>query len=345
MATGWSALMLAPTPSYSSPPGDFVHALPFNYNVSSDSPEWNYTLQRSDYSTFPTRIGITNVETSGASVRIYIQRQDNVTVLSVSEVNRISNGSIVIPGAEGLRITIAREDGDSNGSLVIEIMEIIPLPDFDASSIRISYTGFIIILLAIAIAAFWKIVSIRTSGKSIRPYWIALLVLSSIALVYPYSAGATRGFFTPRPQTETVHSGSNALSLNESHPRSLIDVGVDGQEFNHKFRVHSFDDANMRYHIELRGANDEAVLMLDHENSSTPWEILGNSDGQDYTLVLERMNVDVEVSLSFEVTRIVRKPSVDPEPGMIMAWAGVGTLFLAISGSLFVQTREDTSQV
>jgi hypothetical protein len=340
MAAGWCALMLAPTPSYSSPPGEFVHALPFDYNVSSDSPEWNYTLQRSDYSAFPTRIGITNVETNGASVRIYIQRQDNVTVLSVSDVNRISNGSIVIPGAEGLRITIAREDGDSNGSLVIQIMEIIPPPDFDSFSIRVSYTWTIVILLAIAIAASWKIVSIRTSRKSIRPGWIALLVLVSIALVYPYSAGTMSGFFTPRPQTETVRAGSSILSLNESHPSSVIDIGVDGQESNHTFRVHSIDDANMRYHIELKGANDEVVLILDHENSSIPWEILGASDGQDYTLVLERLNIDVDVSLTFEVTRIVIKPSVDPEPGTIMAWAGVGTLFLAISGSLFVETRE-----
>lgn len=342
MISGSFVVILGPRPHFYSPPEPIPQTHSINFNVTSEEPEWNYTIRRSDFFGNLDQIGITDMDTNGTPVGIVIQNLNNVTLLALSGVSRIADSSLVVQGSDyyDFKIIVTREMGDANGSLVILMWLILPPPAIDPIML---ITPFLITLI-FSMIIFWMIARTKTSRRSIRPFGVAILVLVSLALVSPYIIGSLGGFFTPRDLTEQVFFERRTLVLNTSHPGSLFPFGNEVPNNTESFRIHSFEDDNRKYHFELIGANDEVVLSATHENSSIAWEILGDFVNQEYSLSLDRVDVDVDVSISIEISVTTAKLPVDPLPSIILAVMGFTALILAIVTSFFVQTPEKVLQ-
>ncbi|MHA1925219.1 MAG: hypothetical protein ACXABV_03885 [Candidatus Thorarchaeota archaeon] len=341
MISGSFVVILGPRPHFYSPPEPIRQTHSINYNVTSEEPEWNYTIRRSDFFGNLDQIGITDMDTNGTPVGIVIQNLNNVTLLALSGVSRIADSSLVVQGSDyyDFKIIVTRESGNANGSLVILIWLIPPPPAIDPIML---ITPFLITLI-FSMIIFWMIAKTKTSRRSIRPFGVAILVLLSLALVSPYIIGSLGGFFTPRDLTEHVFFERRTLVLNASHPDSLFPFGSEVQDDAESFRIHSFED-DERYHFELAGVDDEVVLSATHENSSITWEILGNIVSQEHSLNLIRADSDVDVSISIEISATIIIPPVNPLPSIILAIMGFGTLILAIALGFSVRTRDDIGQ-
>jgi hypothetical protein len=248
-----------------------------------------------------------------------------------------------VPGSEDFKIIVSRENGDANGSLVILIWEILPPPAIDPI-ILVLFPPFLIPSI-FSMIIFWKIATTKTSRRSIRPFWVAILVIVGLALVSPYITGSLGGFFTPTDVIEQVLFERRTLVLDGSQPSGLVPFGNEVPNDTESFRIHSFVDDDRRYHFELVGANDELVLSATHENSSIAWEILGNSVSQDHALILVRVDIDADVSFTIEASATAIKSPVNPLPSTFLALTGVGSLILAIVLSFSVRVREDSEVV
>jgi hypothetical protein len=342
MLIGSLFIVMGPRPHYSVPREQTPSSHPVSFNVSLDDSERYYPIEPLIYAGMVTRIGITDMKTNGTSVELSIQNRNNVTVLALSSVSLISNSSLVVQSSGSSRVIVTREAGDANGSFVILIWEIMFPPPIDPVVVGIYYTFFL--PLGFAVYVFWKIVTMKTARKSIRPAWVVVLVLIGLALVTPYIFGFLGGFFTPTAVTEQVYSDTRTLVLNDSNPNRLVSFGSEIQNDVESFRIHSFEDDNRKYHFELLGAAGEVVLSATHENSSIAWEITGGSVIQEHSLKLERVDSDVEVSLSIEASATNVSIPVDPLPDSILAVIGSIALVLAIITSLMVQTVEKARQ-
>ena len=342
MLIGSLFIVIGPRPHYYVPPEQSLHTHYVSFNVSLDDSERYYPIEPLIYADMVTRIGITNMETNGTSVGLSIQNRNNVTVLALSSVSLIFNSSLVVQSSGSSRVIVTREAGDANGSFVILIWEIMFPPPIDPVVVGIYYTFFLPLVFAVYV--FWKIVTMKATRKSIRPAWVAVLVLIGLALVTPYVLGSLGGFFTPTAVTEQVYSDTRTLVLNDSNPNRLVPFGNEIPNNVESFRIHSFEDDNNRFHFELLGAAGEVVLSATHENSSEAWEIIGESVIQDHSLRLERADSDVEVSLSIEASATTVRIPVDPLPDSILAVIGSIALILAIVTSLAVQTVEKARQ-
>jgi hypothetical protein len=342
MLIGSFLIVLSPRPHYSVPREQTPRTHPVSFNVSLDDSERLYPIEQLTYPGMISQIGITDMETNGTSVGLSVQNGNNVTIFAISSVSLISNSSLIVQASGDSRIVVTRETGNANGSFVILIWEIMPPPPIDPVVIGVYINTFP--LLAFAAYVFWKIVTMKTARKSIRPAWVVVLVLIGLALVTPYIFGSLGGFFTPTAVTEQVYSDTRTLVLNDSNPNRLLSFGSEIPNNVESFRIHSFEDDNDRYHFELLGAAGEVVLSATHENSSVAWEIIGESVIQDHSLRLERADSDVEVSLSIEASATTVRIPVDPLPDSILAVIGFTALILAIVTSLVVQTVEKARQ-
>lgn len=343
MLLGAFLIVISPRPQYYNPPREILHTHPVSFNVSLDDSKRYYPIEPLAYAGMVNRVGITNMETNGTSVGLSIQNRDNVSVFAISSVNLISNGSLVVQASGNSRVIVTRETGDANGSFVLMIWEIVFLPTIDPISPMVIYVN-IFPFLCLAAFLLWKIVTMKTARKSIRSAWVAVLVLIGLILVVPYVSGSLGGFFTPRAVTEQVYYDTRTLVLNDSNPSRLMHFGNEMPNNAESFRVHSFEDDNRRYHFELLGAADEVVLSATHENSSTAWEILGNSVNPDLSLRLGRMDSDVDVTLSIEASATAVRVPVDPLPAFILAAIGFIAFILALLTSMAVQPVEKVRQ-
>ncbi|MFX0053993.1 MAG: hypothetical protein ACFFAD_03605 [Candidatus Hermodarchaeota archaeon] len=335
-------IVFSPRPHYSVPREQTPRAHPVSFNVSLDDSERYYPIEPLTYPNMISQIGITDMETNGTSVGLSIQNRNNVTIFAISSVSLISNSSLVVQASGDSRIVVTRETGNANGSFVILIWEIVPPPTIDPVVIGVYINTFP--LLAFAAYVFWKIVTMKTARKSIRPAWVVVLVLIGLALITPYIFGSLGGFFTPTAVTEQIYSDTRTLELNDSNPNRLLPFGNEISNNTKSFRIHSFEDDNKRYHFELLGASGEVVLSATHENSSIAWEIIGGSVIQDHSLSLDRVDSDVEVRLSIEANATIVRVPVDPLRDSILAIIGFIALILAVVTSLAVQTVEKVGQ-
>ncbi|MFW9861661.1 MAG: hypothetical protein ACFFEX_03525 [Candidatus Thorarchaeota archaeon] len=335
-------IVISPRPHYSVPREQTPRTHPVSFNVSLDDSERYYPIEPLSYAGMISRVGITDMETNGTSVGLSIQNRNNVTVFAISSVSLISNSSLVVQASEDSRVILTRETGDANGSFVILIWEIMPPPPIDPAVIGVYINTFP--LLAFAAYVFWKIVTMKTARRSIRPAWVAVLVLTGLVLVTPYISGSLGGFFTPTAMTEQVYSDTRTLELNDSNPNRLLPFGSEISNNTESFRIHSFEDDNKRYHFELLGVAGEVVLSATHENSSIAWEIIGGSVIENHSLSLYRADSNVEVSLTIEASATIVRVPVDPLPDSILAIIGFIALILAVAASLAVQTVEKVGQ-
>ena len=342
MLLGSLVILIIPHPRYYAPREQRPHTHSVSFNVSLDDSEWNFPIEPLTYFNQPTRIGITDMETNGTPVGLAIQDGSNETVFVISSVIQIANGSLAVEASENFKIIVTRETGDANGSLSILIWEIMPPPAIDPIIVSYSILPFAIALLSLIILR--KIAKIETARQSIRPGWVAVLVVIGLVLVFPYISGAMGGFFTPTDVTEKVHFDRRTLVLNGTSPNGFVLFGNEAPNNTESFRIHSFDDDNKRYHFELIGAHDEVVLSATHENSSVAWEVLGDFESREQSLRLIRVDIDVDVSLSIEVSTTTVIVPIDPLPNSILAVGGLIALILAIVASLSVQTRERIGQ-
>ncbi len=342
MLLGSFVIVLGPRPYYYAPREPMRHAHSVPFNVSLIDSEWNYSIKALSYFFTLPRIGITEMETNGTPLGLAIQNGNNVTVFAVSGVSRIANSSLVVPASDDCKIIVTREFGDANGSLVILLWEMPPPPPIDP--LIISFVPTFIFLIVPAMIVFWKIVKVKTARQSIRPFWVAVLVVVGLALVSPYITGSWGGFFTPAYVTEQFPLDSRTLVLNATYPNGFVPFGNEVPSNTESFRIRSFEDDNKKYYFELHGANDEVILSATHVNSSIAWEIRGDFVSPGYSLNFERVDVDVDVSLSIEIgTRTTRIP-VEPLPSTILAIMGLAALILAIATGFSVQTREKVRQ-
>ncbi|MFW9846215.1 MAG: hypothetical protein ACFFD6_05685 [Candidatus Thorarchaeota archaeon] len=342
MLLGSFMMVVGPRPHYYVPREQQPRTHSVSFNVSLDDPERFYPLEPLAYTGFIGRVGITDLETNGTSIRLSIQNSDNVTVFAISSVSLIFNSSLVVQASEDFRIIATRETGDANGSFVILIWDVMPPPPIDP--VVIGVTVSIFPFLGFAVFIFWKIATMKTSRRSIRPAWVAVSVLIGLILVVPYVTGSLGGFFTPTSVKEQVYSDTRTLVLNNSNPSRLVPFGNEMPNNAESFRFHSFEDDNKRYHFELLGAAGEVVLSATHENSSIAWEIIGESVIQDHSLRIDKADSDVEVTLSIESSATTVRIPVDPLPDLILAVIGVIVLILAIVTSMAVQTVEKVKQ-
>ncbi|MHA2142952.1 MAG: hypothetical protein ACXADC_07700 [Candidatus Thorarchaeota archaeon] len=341
MLLGSLVLLINPHPRYYAPRELSPHTHSLSFNVSLDDAEWNLPVEPLFYFDQPTRIGITDMETNETPVGLAIQNRNNETVFALSSVIQITNSSLAVPASEDFKIIVIRETGDANGSLTILIWEIMPPPAIDP--VVIGYFTLPFTLAILALIVIWKIAKTETTSQSVRPGWIVVLVVIGLVLAFPYISGAIGGFFTPTDVREKVHFDRRTLVLNGTNPNGVVPFGNEIPNNTESFRLHSFDD-DKKYHFELIGAHDEVVLSATHENSSVAWEILGDFESQEQSLRLNRVDTDVDVSLSMEVTTATEIVPVDPLPNLTLAVGGLIALVLAIVASLSVQPRERVRQ-
>ncbi|MFW9888818.1 MAG: hypothetical protein ACFFER_11570 [Candidatus Thorarchaeota archaeon] len=343
MLLGSFFIVISPRPHYYVPPEQSLHTHYVSFNVSLDESERFYPIEALAYGSLVTRIGITDMETNGTSVGLSIQNRNNVTVFAISSVSLISNSSLVVQASANSRVIVTRETGNANGSFVILIWYIVFPPIFDPVVPVLLYIN-IFILLGFTAYVFWKVVTMKTARKSIRPAWVAVLVLVGLVLVTPFISGFLGGFFTPTEMTEQVYSDTRTLVLNGPNPNSHLLFGNEISNNTESFRIHSFEDDDKRYHFELLGVAGEVVLSATHENSSISWEIIGGPVIQDHSLSLDRVDSDVEASLTIEASATIVRVPVDPLPDSILAIIGFIALILAVVTSLAVQTVEKVGQ-
>jgi hypothetical protein len=342
MLLGSIVIVLSPRPRYYAPREQPPHSHSVSFNVSLDNSERNYPIDPITYG-IPTQIGITDMKTNGPPVGLAIQDRNNATVFAISNVSQIMNSSLVVQASEDFKIIVTRETGNANGSLVILIWERAPPPpDFDPIVMGFYYCTFA--LLVFSMIVIWKIVTMKTTRQSIRPAWVAVLVLVGLVLITPYISGSLGGFFTPIDVTEQVYSDRRTLVLNDTNPNRFVPFGNEVPNNAESFRIHSFEDDNKMYHFELLGVNGEVVLSATHENSSIAWEILGESVSQEHSLSLDRVDSEVEVSLSIEASATTVRIPVDALPNLILVVMGFTALILAMVTSLSVHTREKVGQ-
>ncbi|MFW9966019.1 MAG: hypothetical protein ACFFEA_02615 [Candidatus Thorarchaeota archaeon] len=341
MLSGSLIIVLSPRPRYYAPREQPPHTHSVSFNVSLDDSEWNYPIEPLTYG-IPNRIGITDMKTNGTPVGLAIQNGSNVTVFAISSVSLIANSSLVVQASEDFKIIVSREIGSANGSLVILIWEIVPPPAFDPIVISFSTTIFFLLVLSMMIV--WKIVTMKTAHQSIRPLWVAALVVVGLVFLFPYITGSLGGFFTPTDVTEQVYADRRTLELNSTSPNGFVAFGNEVPNNAESFRIHSFDDDNMKYHFELLGANGEIFLSATHENSSIAWEIFGEFANRERSLSLDRVDRDVEVGFSIEASATTARIPVDSLLRSMLAIMGFTALILAIATSFFVQTHEKVGQ-
>jgi hypothetical protein len=343
MLLGSFFIVTSPRRHFYVPREQRPHNHSISFNVSLSNFERIYPIEPLTHFGIPTRIGITNVKTNETTVGLAIQNGNNVSVFTISSVSKITNCSLVVEVLEDFKIIVTRETGDANGSFVIMVWEIMPPPpEFDPIVIGFYYGTFF--LLGFAAFVFWKIVTMKTSQRSIRPIWVVIWVVFGLIMVVPYVNGSLGGYFTPTEMTEQVYSDTRTLALDEANPNSLYTFGIEAPNTAESFRIHSFEDDNKRYHFELLGANGEALLSATHENSSRAWEIIGGSVIQEHILKLDRVDSDAEVSLSIEASGTTVIIPVDPLPDLILAVIGFVAFTLAIVTSLVVETVEKVRQ-
>ncbi len=336
-------IVLSPRPRYYAPREPLPRAHSVSFNVSIDDFERYYPIEPLAYVSMVTRIGITDMETNGTSIGLSIQNRNNVTVFAISSASLITNSSLVVQASEDFRIIVTRENGNANGSFVILIWDIMPPPPIDPVIISFAYTIFFLLVFALFVS--WKIVTMKTVRQSIRPAWVAVLVLIGLILITPYISGSLGGFFTPTSVTEQVYSDSRTLVLNGTNPNSLVSFGNEIPNIAESFRIHTFEDDNKKYHFELLGAYGEVVLSATHENSSIAWEIIGESVSQEHSLNLDRVDTDVDVGLSIEASATIVRIPVDALSSSILVVIGFIALILAVVTGLSVQTVQTRKKI
>jgi hypothetical protein len=84
---GTAAVALLGYPYYSYSSREITYIYPYSFIVTSEEPEWNETPDRH----YTSRIGITELETNGTPVNVFIANPDDEIELFLSNVTKISN--------------------------------------------------------------------------------------------------------------------------------------------------------------------------------------------------------------------------------------------------------------
>lgn len=348
---GTAAIATVHYPYYTYSETLLVRSHVFAFNVSVDEPQWNDTFQYWSMN----RIGISELRTNSTSVTVHFMDYQDNTVLTLSNVTGVRGVNLTVPAWSGNEFTIKieREDADASVDLIILVWELIPPPPVAIPS-PIPMIVFWSTIAGIGIAALFAL-SVRrrkvekrggpldrSPRKRIQPYWMAILVLLNIILTAPFIAGSLDGSFIPVEQMENVTNGSQVFTLTETSSTGILGVGPGVEGSSTTFTVNSHENAGMKYRMELRNHLGETLLNASCVNSSVSWMVEGQLSGiENSTLVLERVDNDVEIGFAYTVTLVVLRPEVNPLPITIQAGIGGVLLLIALVLGAAIEPQEE----
>ncbi len=340
---GTAAVALLGYPYYTYSYREYSYFNPYTFVITSDEPSWNETSDR----TFTSQIGITDLETNGTAVDVLIIASNDEIVLCLSNVTKISNVTVTCYIAGQSTVIVERTDGDAEVALTVVVIEVIPPPP---TAIASPFPNILFWSL-VAIIGFVMLILVKGESRWVGlwgrrlHFLIVFLVLLNIILTAPYIAGSLDGSFVPIEQTETINSGSQTFVLDSGSPTDYLEIGRGIESVNYSIRSGLQINPEMIYRMVIQDSHGSSLLEASFVNS-TNWLIEGTTTGGAYhTLLLERIDRDVEIELSYLETQTVIRPDVDPTLSTLQAFAGGAVLFLALLLGLIMEPEGKPSNL
>jgi hypothetical protein len=339
---GTAAVALMGYPYYSYSYREITYIYPHTFVITTEEPEWNETPDRH----YTSQIGITELDTDGTPVNVFIVDSNDEIALFLFNVTKISNVTLTSYVSDESTITVQRIDGDAEVALTVIVIVDFPPPP----TAIISPWPAIMFWSFIAIIGFLMLISIRGASRWVglrgrrQNILIAFLILLSIILTAPYITGTLDGSFVPLEQTETISSGSRMFNLDSVSPTDYLEIDKEIEDANYSIRVGPLIGSRMTYRMVIQDSHGSSFFDATFVNS-TNWLIEGATTiGANHTLMLERTGSDVEVELSYSVTQTVIRPDVDPTPSVIQASVGGVVIILALLLGFIIEPEEKTQQ-
>jgi hypothetical protein len=339
---GTAAVALLGYPYYSYSYREITYINPYTFVVTNEEPEWNETSDRY----YTTQIGITELETNGTPVNVFIVDSNDEIALFLFNVTKISNVTLTSYVSDESTISVQRMDGDVEVALTVIIIVNFPPPP---TAIVYAWPAALFCYF-IAIIGFLMLISIEGTTRWVvlrgrrQTILIAFLVLLSIILTAPYITGTLDRSFVPVEQTEIVSSGSQRFILDAGNPSHYLEIVKEIEAANYSIHVGPLIGSQMTYRMVIQDTYGSSYLEATFVNS-TNWQIEGATTiGANHTLWLARTDADVELDLSYSVTQTVSKPDVDPTLSTIQAFLGGAVLVLALLLSSTIEPKKKPEQ-
>ncbi|NHJ12809.1 MAG: hypothetical protein EAX95_03995 [Candidatus Thorarchaeota archaeon] len=341
-------LVLGLQPHYAYSTEEVRSTTNHSFNLTAVRPEWAYIPSPITASQL-VREEVASLTTIGSSVSVVILSTGGEVVASFSDVERIQDVALAVYGA---RIIVMRQDADAHVELTIARWTI-PLPP---PVVPLWTPVPLIIVLVLAALSLIVILTSRPSvidslsadrtrlsrfQRNIKPWRIITLAVLGSLLINPYLIGVRYDYFTPVMQAEVLDSGDMSFMLNATNPTAELQIALGQYTPPVDFRFHSFNDENNAYHLVLIG-DTQTLMELSHENSTTSWEIRGESaGGNTYTLSFERIAADVQVSCSYEIVGNYMRPVFDPLTLTAAACIGIAVYMISLGMSFMIQVENE----
>jgi hypothetical protein len=162
---------------------------------------------------------------------------------------------------------------------------------------------------------------------------VVLLILLCASLFAPFLRGYYTQDYRLIKHTEIVSDQLHSAFLNESHSEASFNLTIpySSDTGSYAMRVHSMTHGGTGVLLSISdGLQEEQMVLANATIDGQWWLSFPVNDTLAYTLSLARVENDVEIRFSVEVSRDVYVPQVDPLPALAVASLGVLPLSYAL---------------
>ena len=339
---GTISIPLWPSDSYDWTEG--FRSYKYSTTLSEESP----TIQH-NVTPYHSRVEIFELRTDGTYVSILVLGLSE-TYLHLRNVSEIVGVPVVIerPSVNEWWIDITWQGQDVAVSLEIRELYVIPPMIVWRETLFASNMGVLLLSFGLSIYAANKLILIerkcrRQSRDEMRAQvrWsrrqgslaVVLLILLCASLFAPFLRGYYTQDYRLIKHTEIVSDQLHSAFLNESHSEASFNLTIpySSDTGSYAMRVHSMTHGGTPVLLSIsHGLQEEQMVLAGTPIDGQWWLIFPVNDTLTYTLSLDRVENDVEIQFSVEVSRVVYLPRVDPLPALAVASLGISPLIYAL---------------
>ncbi len=331
-------------PSYSYDSIEGFQSYKYSTTLSEESP----TIQHNVVS-YITRVELFELRTNETYVSILALGLSE-TYLHLRNVSEIVGVPVVIdrPSVNEWWINITWQGQDVAVSIEIREWHAIPPPIVWSVSLIQSNMGVLLLSFGLSVYAGHRLILIerncrRKSRDETRaqvrwsrrqgPLAVILLILLCASLFAPVLRGYYAQDYRLIKHTEIVSDQLHLAFLNESHSEASFNLTIpySSDTGSYAMRVHSMTHDGTPVLLSISDSFQEEQMVLAKATIDGQWWLsFPVNDTLTHTLSLDRIENDVEIQFSVEVSRDVYLPRVDPLPALAVASLGISPLIYAL---------------
>ncbi len=329
-------------PSYSYDSTEGFQSYKYSTTLSEESP----TIQH-NVTSYVTKVELFELRTNETYVSI-LALSLSETYLHLRNVSEIVGMPVVIDRPSVSEwwinvwwINVTWQGQDVAVSLEIRECYVIPPMIVWRESLFASNMGVLLLSFGLSVYAANKLILIerkcrRQSRDEMRAQvrWprrqgslaVVLLILLCASLFAPFLRGYYTQDYRLIKHTEIVSDQLHSAFLNESHSEASFNLTIpySSDTGSYAMRVHSMTHGGTGVLLSISdGLQEEQMVLANATIDGQWWLSFPVNDTLAYTLSLARVENDVEIQFSVEVSRDVYVPQVDPLPALAVASLGV----------------------